>query len=121
MTEQTMGKPPRPNVLFVLADQLRAQATGYAGDSNAFTPAIDRLHGESISFTTAVSSTPVCCPTRASLLTGQYPLTHGLFMNDVPLGNRAGSLAQAFAAAALLPDALLGPAARPVSDGTGAL
>jgi arylsulfatase A-like enzyme len=88
-----------PNVVFVFADQLRAQATGYAGDPNVRTPHMDALHAESVSFTTAVSSTPVCCPTRASLLTGQYPLTHGLFMNDVPLGNRAVSIAQAFGSA----------------------
>ena len=93
------GARRRPNVLFVFADQLRAQAVGYAGDPNARTPAIDALHAESVSFTTAVSSTPVCCPTRASLLTGQYPLTHGLWMNDVPLSNKATSIAQAFAGA----------------------
>jgi arylsulfatase A-like enzyme len=89
----------RPNVLFVFADQWRAQATGYKGDPNIRTPNLDRLHAESVSFTRAVSSTPVCCPTRASLLTGQYPLTHGLWMNDVPLSNHATSIAQAFGAA----------------------
>jgi arylsulfatase A-like enzyme len=60
------------------------------------TPNIDRLAGESISFETAVCCMPVCCPYRATLLTGQYPLTHGVFMNDVPLSNKAVSLAQAF-------------------------
>jgi arylsulfatase A-like enzyme len=89
----------RPNVLFVFADQLRAQATAFAGDPNVRTPNLDRLHAQSLSFTTAVSSTPVCCPTRASLLTGQYPLTHGLFMNDVPLSDEAPSIAHAFASA----------------------
>jgi arylsulfatase A-like enzyme len=91
-------RPNRPNLLFILADQWRAQATGYAGDPNARTPHVDRLRDESVSCTTAVSTTSVCCPARASLLTGQYPLTHGLFMNDVPLGNGAVSIAQAFAA-----------------------
>jgi arylsulfatase A-like enzyme len=88
----------RPNLLLILADQWRAQATGYAGDANARTPHVDRLRDESVSLATAVSTTSVCCPARASLLTGQYPLTHGLFMNDVPLGGRAVSIAQAFAA-----------------------
>jgi arylsulfatase A-like enzyme len=95
----TTPTPRRPNVLFVFADQLRAQATGYAGDPNVRTPHLDALHAESASFTTAVSSTPVCCPARASLLTGQYPLTHGLWMNDVPLGSSAPSIAQVFGAA----------------------
>ncbi len=89
----------RPNVVFLLADQWRAQATGYAGDPNVKTPEIDRLAAASVSFTNAVSNCPVCSPYRASLLTGQYPLRNGVFLNDVCLGNQAVSLAQAFAGA----------------------
>ena len=85
----TRSVSKKPNVVFVFADQWRAQATGYAGDPNAMTPNIDRLAAESIVFSTAVSTTPVCCPYRASLLTGQYPLTHGIFMNDAPLNPAA--------------------------------
>lgn len=94
-------EPParKPHVVYVFADQWRAQATGYAGDPNAITPNLDRLAGQSVNFTYAVSGCPVCTPYRASLLTGQYWLTHGLFMNDVPLRNEAVSLAEAFAAA----------------------
>ncbi|HON90029.1 MAG TPA: sulfatase [Sedimentisphaerales bacterium] len=89
-------KPRRkPNVVFVFADQWRAQAVGYAGDPNARTPNLDRLAGRSVNFTNAVSCCPVCSPYRASLLTGQYPLTHGVFLNDVPLRDEAVSLAQA--------------------------
>jgi len=89
-------KPRRkPNVVFVFADQWRAQAAGYAGDPNARTPNLDRLAGRSVNFTNAVSCCPVCSPYRASLLTGQYPLTHGVFLNDVPLQDEAVSLAQA--------------------------
>ena len=90
-----MGKP---NVIFVFGDQWRAQATGYAGDANVHTPSLDSLAAESINFCQAVSGCPVCTPYRASLLTGQQPLTHGAFVNDVCLSNRATSLAQAFAA-----------------------
>src|SRR5215510_2309325 len=61
----------RPNVVFVLADQWRAQATGYAGDPNVKTPNLDALERSSVNFTHAVSSNPVCSPCRASLLTGQ--------------------------------------------------
>ncbi len=79
----------RPNVLILIADQWRAQALGYAGDPNVKTPHLDRLERESIDFTSAISSLPVCCPARASLLTGQRALTHGVFMNDVPLPTNA--------------------------------
>ncbi|MFH1266634.1 MAG: sulfatase [Planctomycetota bacterium] len=90
------GESRRPNVVFVLTDQWRAQATGYAGDPNAKTPHLDRLAGESVDLTGAVSGCPVCCPYRGSLMTGRYPLTHGVFLNDVCLSNDAVSLAQAF-------------------------
>ncbi len=89
----------RPNVVYVFADQWRAQATGYAGDPNARTPNLDRLAAESVRFTTAVSTCPVCTPYRGSMLTGQFPLTHGLFMNDVPLDPAAPTMAKIFAAA----------------------
>ncbi len=85
-----------PNVVFVFGDQWRAQATGYAGDSNVKTPHLDALADESINFTHALAGCPVCSPYRASFLTGQHPLTHGVFVNDVYLKHRAVSLAEAF-------------------------
>lgn len=89
----------KPNVLYVFADQWRQQATGYAGNPNVQTPHLDALAGESVNFTHALAGCPVCCPARASLLTGQRPLTHGVFVNDVPLRPRGPSIAQAFAGA----------------------
>lgn len=47
----------KPNIVFVFADQMRAQATGYAGDPNLKTPYLDELAGESINFTNALSGT----------------------------------------------------------------
>ncbi len=93
-----MTEPQRPNVVFVFPDQMRAQATGYAGDPNAHTPALDRLAAESVNVVTALSGHPVCSPYRASLLTGQYPLTHGVYINDVPLEAPGPYLAEVFAA-----------------------
>jgi len=86
----------KPNVVFLLADQWRAQATGYAGDVNAKTPNLDRLATHAAVLTTAVSPCPVCSPYRGCLITGRYPLTHGVFLNDVCLSRDAVSLAQAF-------------------------
>ena len=87
----------RPNVIIAFADQWRQQACGYAGNPAVHTPNLDRLAEQSINFVNAVAGCPVCSPYRASLMTGQFPLTHGVFVNDVYLSNRAVSLAQAFA------------------------
>jgi len=86
----------KPNLVFLLADQWRAQDTGYAGNTDVTTPNIDALARQSINLTNAVSGCPVCCPYRASLMTGRYPLTHGVFVNDVSLSNKAVSIAQAY-------------------------
>lgn len=87
----------RPNVLFLLTDQWRAQATGYNGDSNAHTPILDRFARQCVDYRNAVSGTPVCCPYRASLMTGEYPLKHGVFINDVELKPSGPTLAEVFA------------------------
>jgi arylsulfatase A-like enzyme len=89
----------QPNVLFVIADEWRAQATGYSGDANVTTSVLDKLAKESISFDNAVSSCPICCPARASIMTGQYSLTNGVFINDVELKPNAPTLGEVFAKA----------------------
>ncbi|WP_373519347.1 sulfatase [Pricia sp.] len=89
----------RPNVLVILTDQWRAQATGYAGDPNINTPHLDRLASRSVNFKNAVSGMPVCSPFRASLITGQRPLTHGIFMNDVQLDTAAVTFGKIFSKA----------------------
>ena len=92
-----IAKETKPNVLILLTDQWRAQATGYAGDPNVTTPNLDSLAAKSINFKNAVSGMPVCSPFRASLLTGQRPLTHGVFMNDVQLDTNAVTMGKVFA------------------------
>lgn len=84
----------RPNILFLLGDQWRAQALGYAGNTDVRTPNLDRLAAESVDFTRAVVGIPVCCPMRASLATGQRPLTHGVFLNDVQLSADSTTMAE---------------------------
>lgn len=86
----------KPNLVFVFADQWRLQSTGYMGDSDVRTPLLDQLAADSINFTHAVAGCSVCCPYRASLITGQYPLRHGLFLNDLRLSTRAVSIAEAY-------------------------
>jgi arylsulfatase A-like enzyme len=86
-----------PNILFILADQWRFEAFGYAGNADVKTPNLDRLAKEGVSFVNAVSGLPVCSPMRASFLTGQRPLTHGVFLNDVPLNPKANTIAKVLA------------------------
>jgi arylsulfatase A-like enzyme len=86
----------RPNVVLVLADQWRAQACGYAGNDQVQTPVIDQFAANSHNFTHALSGIPVCTPARGCLLTGQYALSHGLFLNDVHLADDVDSMGKIF-------------------------
>jgi len=90
-----MANTRRPNLLFVFADQMRARSAGYAGCPDVETPWLDRLASEGTVFTNAVSSLPVCTPYRASLLTGRWPLSTGLFLNDLQLSTKEITLAHA--------------------------
>lgn len=83
----------RPNVVMIVADQLRYESCGYAGDSRAITPAIDRLAEEGISFDNYVVNTPVCAATRATLWTGKYASTHGMVVNELRLNPNHDTLA----------------------------
>ncbi len=96
LAASALGPSRRPNVLVVIADEWRAQATSWNGDRNVVTPALDRFARESVSFDRAVSNLPVCCPARASMMTGQYPLTHRVFINDVELKPKGVTLGEAF-------------------------
>ena len=86
-----------PNLLFVFADQWRARAFGYAGDPSVRTPNIDRFAAQSVNCVNAVSGCPVCSPYRASLMTGQYPHTHGMIVNDQAIRSDAVPFAAALA------------------------
>lgn len=68
-----MQEQKRPNMIWIVGDQHRAQALGCMGDPNVYTPNIDRLATEGVVFTSAVAGTPLCCPFRGSMLTGLYP------------------------------------------------
>jgi len=71
------------NIVFVLADQLRASSLPLYGETGISTPNVDRLAEEGVVFTNAVSSCPVCTPYRSMLLTGRYPQTTGHVMNFI--------------------------------------
>lgn len=86
----------KPNVLYVFGDQWRQQATGFNGDPNVNTPHLDKLANESLNLVNAQAGCPVCCPSRASLMTGQDILTHGVFLNDISLQPKGPTIAEVF-------------------------
>lgn len=73
----------RPNVIYVLADQLGYMHCGYAGASRAHTPNMDRLASQGVNFRQAVTSMPVCAAYRASLFTGKYTTSTGMVINEL--------------------------------------
>lgn len=86
----------KPNVIYILTDQWRADAFGFAGNPVVQTPELDRFAGEGIRFDNVVSVLPVCTPHRASLLTGRYPTTTGMFLNDIYLPSEELCMAEIF-------------------------
>lgn len=69
----------RPNVLFILCDDLNDYVEGFGGHPQSKTPHISRLAGSGVSFKQAHCNVPICNPSRASLLTGLLPHTSGVF------------------------------------------
>ncbi len=80
-----MKHPSRPNILIIYPDQMRADAMGCTGNAVIKTPNFDRLALQGVRFDSAYCAFPLCCPWRASLLTGKYPHSHGLVANHYPV------------------------------------
>jgi arylsulfatase A-like enzyme len=95
---QKVEKTTKPNIVYILTDQWRASALGYAGDPNVKTPNLDKFSEQAVNFTNAVSVLPVCTPHRASLLTGRYPTSTGMFLNDLYLPSEELCMAEIFKA-----------------------
>lgn len=71
----------KPNIVYVFADQWRRQAMGSQNEDPVKTPVMNKFSQESMLFKQAVTSTPLCSPHRASLITGKYPLSTGVYTN----------------------------------------
>jgi len=85
----------RPNILWIVTTQWRAQACGYAGDRNASTPWLDGLASEAINFPQAVTPHPLGPQARAALLTGKLCPGNGVRDYWDPLPTEARTVAQA--------------------------
>ena len=70
-----------PNVVFVICDQMRADALGALGGRNGRTPNLDRLASQGVVFENSFSNNPVCVPSRKSMWTSLYPHQHGSLTN----------------------------------------
>ena len=80
------------NIIFIFADQWR----GTADTQQCHTPSLDQFKQAGIDCTHAISGCSQCSPYRASLLTGLYPLRHGVLVNDATLSPQHASIAQVF-------------------------
>jgi arylsulfatase A-like enzyme len=80
-------------ILLVTTDQQRHDTLGCYGGALARTPVVDRLAATGIRYDRAVPQSVVCMPSRSTILTGQHPSTHGVWMNGVPLPADAPSVA----------------------------
>lgn len=87
----------RPNVIVVVADQLRADHLGFAGNPVVKTPNLDRLAAAGVVFSEATVANPTCSPNRASLLTGRWPSAHGTRCNGITMDPNASTMVRSMA------------------------
>jgi len=74
----------RPNIVFIITDQQRYDTIAAMGFDHMITPNLDRLVKQGTSFENMYITAPSCAPSRASLFSGVYPHTNGVFRNDEP-------------------------------------
>jgi arylsulfatase len=72
----------RPNIVYIFSDQHRHDALGCAGNPVAMTPNLDRLAAEGVRFARTWCASPICRPSRASVITAAHPHQHGVVAND---------------------------------------
>jgi arylsulfatase A-like enzyme len=81
-------------ILLVTTDQQRYDTLGCNGGTLARTPVVDALAATGIRYERAIPQSVVCMPSRATIITGQHPTTHGVWMNGVALPVDAPSVAE---------------------------
>ena len=75
--QECHAEDSRPNIIFLLADDLASSAVGYNGNKEVITPHIDKLAAEGIIFDNFYTTTAICMASRATMLTGMYEYKHG--------------------------------------------
>src|SRR5215813_12672869 len=85
-----LAQTKKPNVIVIIADDMRWDCMSCAGHKHLKTPNLDRLANEGVRFKNAFCTTSLCSPSRASILSGLYAHSHGVtnnfteFPNDLP-------------------------------------
>ena len=92
-------KNDRPNFLFIITDQQRADHIGCAGNELLRTPHIDAIAAAGTRFSRFYAASPLCMPARATLMTGRMPSAHGLRGNGMPLSTSATTVTDLLKAA----------------------
>ena len=82
------------NLLVLWTDEQRADTIGASGNPQIRTPNLNRLAERSIVFDQTYCAIPVCTPSRATILTGLWPHTHGALHNNIPLPLEAPTIAE---------------------------
>ncbi|AEE54187.1 sulfatase [Haliscomenobacter hydrossis] len=82
----TSSSRKKPNIIFILTDDHRWDALGYAGNGLIHTPEMDKLAKEGVYFRKAMVTTPICAASRASILTGTYERRHGYTFQKGAIG-----------------------------------
>ena len=91
------SKSGQANLLFLCSDQHQAAASGCYGHHQALTPHIDEIASEGVRFERAYCQSPVCVPSRGSIITGNYASGHGARILNDPLPADARTVAHFFA------------------------
>ncbi len=122
-----MNEPNRPNLLYIHSDQHSPHVTGCYGNDLVETPNLDRLAASGVMFDNVYCCSPICVPSRMSMLSGRHPYQNEVWTNEHALDSRIPTIAHAMGAAgyqpelvgrmhAVGPDQLHGYAARFVGD-----
>ena len=77
--------PDQPNILFILTDTQRADTMACYGNSQIHTPNLNAMADRGFVFENAYVASPICAPARSTLLTGLWPHTNGVKVNNIPL------------------------------------
>ena len=99
-----MNEPNRPNLLYIHSDQHSPHVTGCYGNDLVETPNLDRLAANGVMFDNAYCCSPICVPSRMSMLSGRHPYQNEVWTNEHGLDSRIPTIAHAMGAAGYQPE-----------------